>query len=136
MLPLRTPPLDLPNLLAPLTFYLDTCWLYFGGQDILCPFPPEFPRNNKDPSYPAAMQVWQERSERWHHDLQSFVDMSKGVAKPGFFSRFAAGLPHDWVAYCFADTPDCPNVFDSIDSIRLFNHPQQVPPEICLSLRN
>jgi hypothetical protein len=118
---LRTSPVNLADVLSPLTRYFDDHWWYFGGNGV----------NLFDADdYRAASE-----------ELSLYVDDEHGyrAGRPGFFSRYGRRVDFNWATH-FASDLRWP--FDAFAAAaaewerRWFDRPEVLPDGICLLARD
>jgi hypothetical protein len=161
--------IHLDRVLAPVAHHLDRCWWYLGGAGMSFPHvrkpnPLADPETNKPQGRQdrrrARRQAMQSPSPgpRFDpEDWQRYLDESRAageeyarwlddsctyrVGKPGFFSRYAAGMDSNWQTYYASDSNELrPSSFDEVsrrfDGVWFDPPPGDLPPDICLITRD
>jgi hypothetical protein len=163
MLGLTVNNIYLARVLVPVAHYLDHCWWYLGGTGMSFPGI-RLPRTIGDvesertdvsrdarqrspaleaPRFdPGDLQRYREETRAASAEYANWVDASRGyrVGKPGFFSRYAAGMDGGWQTYYVSDSAEQWPVsfgcmakrFDTV----WFEAPVDVPPDVCLVTRD
>jgi hypothetical protein len=144
----------LNDVLKPAEAYLDGCWWYIGGAGMQFPSvrtPKRAPvdsKSKKPPVPPFDAVDWERylneskaAREEYANWLVSDDIVKYRVGKPGFFSRYIAGIDGNWAMYCASDAPELrPTSFDEFES-RFKRHwfdppPENLPDDICLIARD
>ena len=155
MLGLTVNNIHLEQVLHPVAYHLDNCWWYLGGHGMSFPSvqPPkrvDVPKGTKPLEGLAQFDPvdWQRylddtsAASREYANWLIDPDLAKyRVGKPGFFSRYVAGMDGGWAMYAASDAPDLP--LSSFDQFA--NHferhwftepPEGLPDDICLITRD
>src|SRR5215218_1996763 len=98
VLHIDTPHFDI--CLSPLVTTLDACWWWFGGEGVSPPKELLFADD------PEALAEWCDALGSLIDDVQTW--RIGRVGRPGFFSRFASGMGHDWDVYFVSDAAALP----------------------------
>lgn len=156
--------IHLDRVLAPLVGTLDQCWWYLDGTGMSLPSirPPA-----RVPAPPAGEGARGRRGPGRHShapparfdpaDWQRFMNETRAAqaeyerwvvqlgherfGKPGFFSRYAAGMDKNWKMFFASDAPTLEQA-GLAEAARLFDHdwfdspPAELPSDICLITRD
>jgi hypothetical protein len=136
----------LEQTLAAIAAHLDQCWWYLGGAGMSFPWirPPRRSDDSGLKFDPVDWDRYLRENEAAAREYGRWLDNDSAayrVGKPGFFSRYSAGMEGDWKIYYASDAAAIPlSSFDEaagrFDGVWFDPPPDDLPADICLITRD